>query len=89
MQKSSLASHLSRHSFDSVPVFIAHAGLDRPKLNKTIDLFIRKTLVSNVPLDFTNYPQGHHAFDVLDDDSRSRWIIARTIEFLKANLPES
>lgn len=89
LQKSSLASHLSRHSFDNVPVFIARAGLDRPELNKTIDFFIREALVSNVPLDFANHPQGHHAFDVLDDDSRSRWIIARTIEFLKANLLES
>jgi acetyl esterase/lipase len=89
LQKSALAYHLSRHSLDDVPVFIARAGVDRPELNKTIDLFIRKALVSNVPLDFSNHPQGHHAFDVLDDDSRSRWIIARTIDFLKANLLES
>jgi len=89
LQKSSLASHVNRLSFDNIPVFIARAGLDRPALNKTIDVFIRKALVSNLLLDFANHPKGHHAFDVLDDDSRSRWIIAGTIEFLKANLLKS
>jgi len=89
LRKSSLASHISHLSFDDVPVFMVRAGLDRPELNKTIDLFIREALVSNVPLDLANHPKGRHAFDVLDDDSRSRWIITRTIEFLKANLLES
>lgn len=32
------------------------------------------------------HPQGRHGFDVLDDDARSREIIARTIEFLRARL---
>jgi len=89
LRKSSLASHISHLSLDNIPIFIARAGLDRPTLNETIDVFIRKALVSNLPLDFANHPKGHHAFDVLDDDSRSRWIIARTLEFLKANLLES
>jgi acetyl esterase/lipase len=89
LRKSSLVSNLSRLAADNVPVFIARAGLDRPELNKTIDFFIREALVSNVPLDFANHPQGHHAFDVLDDNPRSRWIIAKTIEFLKVNLQKT
>jgi hypothetical protein len=30
-----------------------------------------------------NHPRGEHGFDVLNDDARSREIIAHTILFLK------
>jgi len=69
-----------------VPMFIVRAGLDRLELNQTIDLFIQKAVAINVPFDFANHAQGHHAFDILDDDARSREIIVRTIEFIKANV---
>ena len=69
-----------------VPMFIVRAGLDRPELNQTIDLFIQKALAINAPFDFANHAQGHHAFDILDNDARSQQIIARTIEFIKANV---
>ena len=32
------------------------------------------------------HPQGRHGFDILDDDARSRAIIRRTLEFLRAAL---
>jgi hypothetical protein len=35
-----------------------------------------------------NHPTGRHGFDILDDDARSREIIARTLDFLKARLQE-
>ena len=33
-----------------------------------------------------NHPAGRHGFDILDDDARSREIVARTFDFLKAHL---
>lgn len=69
-----------------VPMFIVRAGLDRSELNQTIDLFIQKALSLNAPFDFVNHARGHHAFDILDNDARSREIIIRTIEFIKANV---
>ena len=38
------------------------------------------------PLELLNHPQGRHGFDILDDDARSREIIARTFDFLKTHL---
>jgi acetyl esterase/lipase len=68
------------------PILVARAGLDHPLLNATIDRFVQQALVENASLDLLNHPAGRHAFDILDDDARSREIIARTIEFLRARL---
>ena len=85
-EKFALASHLDPDAFTRVPLFVARAGLDRPALNQRIDLFVRKAIEANAALDFMNHPRGQHGFDVLDDDARSRRIIASTIAFIKANV---
>ena len=54
--------------------------------NSAIDRFARQALEANAALELINHPEGRHAFDILDDDARSREIIARTVEFLKAQL---
>jgi acetyl esterase/lipase len=68
------------------PVLISKAGLDDPLLNESIDRFVNVALARNVTLDLMTHPSGHHAFDVLDDNARSREIIARTLEFLRTQL---
>ena len=67
-----------------VPTFIVRAGRDRPFLNEDIDAFIVAALKANLPLRLTNYPEGEHAFDIVNDTDDSRRIIADTFEFLKA-----
>jgi acetyl esterase/lipase len=37
-------------------------------------------------VDLLNHPGRHHAFDILDDDERSRDIIGRTLQFLRRHL---
>ena len=37
-------------------------------------------------IDLLNHASGHHAFDMVDDNDRSRDIIVRTIEFLRRHL---
>ncbi len=70
-----------------IPLLIARAGLEKsPQLNETIDGFAQAALQANVPLDLFNHAQGQHGFDILDDDDRSREIIAHTLDFFKANL---
>ena len=70
-----------------IPLLIARAGLEKsPQLNETIDGFAQAALQANVPLDLFNHAQGQHGFDILDDDGRSREIIAHTLDFFKANL---
>jgi acetyl esterase/lipase len=69
-----------------VPLLIARAGQDDPRLNRTVDAFVAEALAQNAPFEVLNHPDGRHAFDILDDDARSREIVARTFAFLKANL---
>jgi len=68
------------------PMLISKAGQDNPLLNATIARFVAEALARNATLDLMTHPTGHHAFDVLDDDERSREIIARTLDFLRQRL---
>lgn len=68
---------------DVLPMFIARAGLDHPAINQSIDSFLQKALAANAEVEFVNYPEGHHGFDVLDDTTRSREIIALAMNFVK------
>ena len=68
------------------PMLIVRAGLDYPRLNASIDRLITAALANNVNIDVMNHATGHHAFDILDDNARSREIIQATVEFLRAEL---
>jgi acetyl esterase/lipase len=67
------------------PLFIVRAGLDDADLNGGVDRFIQEALSKNVAVDLSNHAQGHHGFDVLDNNERSREIIKRTLEFIQAH----
>lgn len=68
------------------PLLIARAGRDAPALNASVDAFVRAALEKGVTLDFLTHPAGRHAFDLFDDDARSRTVIRRTLAFLGENL---
>jgi acetyl esterase/lipase len=72
--------------YEGPPILVARAGRDSPAINGTIDLFVQRALAANAPLDLMNHPAGQHGFDAMDDDDRSREIIARTITFLQTHL---
>lgn len=67
------------------PIFIARAGLDAPGINGGIDRFLQAALAANVSVDLANHAQGHHGFDVEDDDDRSREILSRTLEYIRTH----
>jgi len=64
----------------------ARAGLDLPFLNEEIDGFVHEALAQNASLDLLNHPEGRHGFDVLDDDARSREMVAHALAFVSARL---
>jgi hypothetical protein len=71
----------------NLPLFIARAGQDQfPRLNETIDHFIAKALVRNLPVTLVNYPSGPHAFDIMDDSETSREIIKQILTFMRFHL---
>lgn len=80
------AASIGYHAASIPPVFIAKAGLDQPWLNESIDRFVVEALRRNLTLDLMSHPEGRHAFDILDDDPRSREIIRSTLAFLSAHL---
>jgi acetyl esterase/lipase len=80
--------HLTTNASKIPPIFIARAGLDNPWLNATVDRFVQEAMARNAALEIITHPGGHHGFDILDDDARSRSIIQRTLLFLKTHLEQ-
>jgi acetyl esterase/lipase len=79
-------AYLGKEGIKLPPLFIGRAGLDAPSLNETVDRFIGRALALNETIEVMNHPGGRHGFDILDDDDRSREIIARALEFIKAHI---
>jgi acetyl esterase/lipase len=84
-ERFSLASGLGGDGSGALmpPLLLARAGLDNPLFNQGVDRFAEAALAANAPLELINHPQGRHGFDILDDDPRSRAILARAVDFLK------
>jgi len=79
-------SHLEKSLGKVAPLLIVKAAADTPAINESIDEFVQKATVQNVPVELVTYPTGHHAFDINNDDDRSREIIKQTLEFMKKYL---
>ena len=70
----------------NLPLFIVRAGLDNPNLNRGIDSFVSQALTEGAPLTLINYEDGQHAFDIRDNNDKSREFIRQTLDFMKFNL---
>lgn len=67
--------------------FIARAGKDEWEvIRRSTDDFIASALAQNADVVAINYPEGRHAFDVVDDTPQTRWIISQAILFLRQRL---
>ena len=87
LKKYSPLSYLAPNVVKLPPILIARAGLDEiPGLNAAADRFITEALSKNVAIEVMNHPAGVHGFDNQTDDSRSREIIRRSLDFLRSNL---
>jgi acetyl esterase/lipase len=82
------AEHV-RNKVSGLPIFIARAGLDQPAINQSIERFMQEALAGNAQLDLMNHPTGRHGFDILDDNDRSREIIARAVAFAQVHVRRS
>ncbi len=66
-----------------LPVLLVRAGLDRPGVNRTITELATLAQTQNAPVTLLNYPGGHHAFEIVDDEDATRDVIDTTLEFVK------
>jgi dienelactone hydrolase len=69
-----------------LPVLLGRAGLDSPNLNAAMDRFAQRALAANAPITILNVHNGHHAFDLVDDDDQSRAAVQATLDWMAAQL---
>lgn len=65
------------------PILLAKAALDDPNFIEGTDRFVSDLTALRALLTHEN---GVHAFDIRNDDDRSRGIIEQTMEFIKSHL---
>lgn len=68
------------------PMLIVRAGLDKADLNQGIEQFFAEAVTRNEPVEFVNYPEGHHGFDVVDDNESTRRVMRQAFDFLREHL---
>jgi acetyl esterase/lipase len=72
---------------DDLPVLVVKAGQDTiPFINESIDHFLDVARDSQVPMTVIDYPEGVHAFDIRQQNERSREIIVQPLDFMKTHL---
>ena len=69
-----------------IELLIVRAGLDFYTLNTNIEKLVQSALAIDGHFEYINYPEGQHAFDIVDNTDRSKEIIKHTITFLKRTL---
>lgn len=66
----------------SLPILIARAGHDFEALHTATERFVTAGLTAGATIDLLNHPAGQHAFDIRNDDERSREILRRSLDFI-------
>ncbi len=76
-----------------LPMLVVKAGRDAiPGLNDTIDAFVSRarnlarTSGVELPLEFVDYPNGEHGFELTDESDEARSIVDRTVTFMREQL---
>jgi acetyl esterase/lipase len=64
-----------------MPVFVARAGRDSPRLKEGLDRLFSRALAAGAPWTLVNLPDLHHAFDVVDETAESRRAVRQTLAF--------
>ena len=65
-----------------LPTLFVRAGLDRPPVTRAMTELITLAQTQNVPVTVVNYPGGHHAFEMVDDEAMTRDVIETTLDFV-------
>jgi acetyl esterase/lipase len=68
------------------PMLVVRAGLDGESLNETIGQFVAAARERQIALEFMDYHDGQHSFELLDKSENSLKVISYTLDFLKRQL---
>ena len=66
-----------------LPILFVRAGLDRPPVTRAMTELTALAQTQNAPVTLLNYPGGHHAFEIVDDEDATRDVIDTTIDYVK------
>jgi dienelactone hydrolase len=66
-----------------LPLLLVRAGLDRPPVNRGLTELAAQAAKENAPVTLVNYPGGHHAFEIVDDEEATREVIDSTVAYIK------
>ena len=67
-------------------ILLVKAALDDPSLIEGTDRFVEDLTARGAQVTLLTHENGVHAFDIRNDDDRSREIIQQTVEFIKLQL---
>ena len=81
-----VANYLGQNPRSVPPLLVVRGGRDVPLINNSMDEFLREAVKQNVDIEFINYVEGTHGFDVDINTDRTREIIKRTLDFVKKHL---
>jgi len=68
------------------PILVAIAGRDNPPFISGAESFVKRAADLGADIRVHRHPEGHHGFDVRDDDERSREIIREALDFFADTL---
>ena len=72
---------------DHVPILVVKAGNDEFEgLNQAIEQFVSLGESKNCDIELLKYPEGVHAFDIMDDSTKSIDVIKKILKYLKVQL---
>lgn len=72
---------------DLPPIFLAMAGEDQiPRLNDSIERFMRAAIANRVEIDFALHRRGAHGFDQRNHDARTHEILERALAFVQRHV---
>lgn len=75
---------------ESKPLLVVRAGKDEfAGLNETMDHYLEALANRNQDIEFIDYPEGVHGFDLVDSSPESRQIVRRSLDYLNEQLSNS
>jgi acetyl esterase/lipase len=69
-----------------LPIVVTRAGLEEPELADRVDAFVSLARAVGAEITVIDVPNGHHAFDVVDDTDESRTALSDGLDWVAARL---
>lgn len=68
------------------PLLVVKAGQDDRALNEGLDQLVASAQAAGMTVEFIEYEEGQHAFEIAQDTDTTREIVRRTLDFLAVSL---